>query len=277
MKFIYLMIKKHKITGKKYLCKKVANNDKSAITYKGSGLRWKRHLEIHGNDVDTEILYKCPTENKNEFRNVAIDYSNKLNILNDPSWLNLVIEEGQGGSRSDTSGTKGKKWMYKDDKRIMVSLSKIDEYLKNGWIVGFPDSFRKMLSNNMKGKIPANKGKKMKLPHEYTSRQSKRKYDITGTNLRNPYTTEMRSVVSKECLNRPEVLAKFRKPRKPLIIAQNVNTHEIKTLGRHEWWTFDKVHYKRLLKGRISKGWKLVDSPGLEPGRSAYEAHIMTF
>jgi hypothetical protein len=24
-------------------------------------------------------------------------------------------------------------------------------------------------------------------------------------------------------------------------------------------------------------GWKLVDSPGLEPGRSAYEAHIMTF
>lgn len=276
MKFIYLMIKKHKITGKKYLCKKVANNDKSAITYNGSGLRWKRHLEVHGNDIDTEILYKCPTENKNEFRNIAIGYSNKLNILKDTLWLNLVMEEGQGGSRPDTSGTKGKKWMYKDEKRIMVASNKISEYIESGWSIGFPESFLKMLSENMKGKIPANKGKKMKLPHEYVSRQSKKKYDIAGGS-RNSYTAKMRSDVSKECLNRPEVLAKFRKPRKSLITAQNVNTNEIKTLGRHEWWNFDKVHYKRLLKGRISKGWKLVGSPGLEPGRSAYEAHIMTF
>ena len=76
------------------------------------------------------------------------------------------------------------------------------------------------------------------------------------------YTSEARSKVLKECLNRPEVIAKFKKPRRPLITAQNTITNEIKTLGRQEWWYFDKVHYRRLLKGRVSKGWKLIDKSG---------------
>ena len=60
MKYLYLMIKTHNLTGKKYLCKKLTATDKKAIKYSGSGLIWKPHLKEHGFNFTTEILYKCP-------------------------------------------------------------------------------------------------------------------------------------------------------------------------------------------------------------------------
>lgn len=262
-KYIYLMIKTHKVTGKKYLCKRETNTDKSAIKYKGSGLRWLRHLKIHGKDLDTEILYKCLYEDKNIFNTIAMVYSNKLNILDNQEWMNLVVEQGQGGSQKETNGTRGKKWIYKDNKRTLVIIDKLDEYVKNGWTIGFPPEFRKLISEQLKGKPSPNKGKRMKLPHEYTSKKNKNYYF-----KRPPYTSEMRSIILKECLNRPEVLEKFKKPRKPLITAQNIKSEEIKTMGRHAWWNFAQVNYKRLLKGGTSKGWKLVLVEGYDPSTS---------
>jgi hypothetical protein len=82
------------------------------------------------------------------------------------------------------------------------------------------------------------------------------------------YTSKMRSENSKKCLNRPEVKAKFKCPRKSLITAQNIYTQEMKTMGRHEWWIFDKINYKRLLKGKIYKGWEMVDPVGIVPTSS---------
>lgn len=259
---LYLMIKTHNVTGKKYLCKKQAETDVDAIKYTGSGLRWKPHLKEFGKNFTTEILFICPIENKKEFKNIAVDYSYKLNILSDPNWMNMILEDGGGGSTSETNGSKGKKWIYKDEQRKSVCQNVLQEYLSNGWNLGFPEKFKKLISEHRKGKPAHNKGKQLKLPHEYTSRIYKKKYN------QKRYTSEMRRLTAKKCLNRPDVLLKFKQPRKPPITAKNVTTNEIKTLGRRQWHDVHQIDYRKLLKGYTSKGWKMVVVPGLEPGTS---------
>lgn len=260
--YLYLMIKTHRLTGKKYLCKKQTTTDEKAIRYYGSGLKWKEHLNQYGKDVDTEIIYKCPVENKYEFRKIAIDYSKKFDVVNNTDWLNVIVEEGQGGSRTETNGTRGKKWIYKNDKRKVVSVNDLESYINSGWQIGFPEHFCKKMSDIGKGKPAWNKGIRMKLPDEYKSRK---KYQYIP---KKRFTSEQRSKISKEFLNRPEVKAKFIQPRKPLVTAQNTSTGEIKTLGRSEWYKQHRVNYKRLLKQKQSNGWKMVVVPGLEPGTS---------
>lgn len=58
---IYLYKKTHKDTGLKYLGKTIA---KDPYSYLGSGVYWTRHLESHGNNVETEILRECSIEEK---------------------------------------------------------------------------------------------------------------------------------------------------------------------------------------------------------------------
>lgn len=265
---LYLMIKTHNITGKKYLCKKQAETADDAIKYTGSGLKWKPHLKEFGKNFSTEILFSCPVENKKEFRDIAIDYSYKLNILNDPTWMNMILEDGGGGSTPETNRSKGNKWIYKDEQRKSVCQDVLKDYLSNGWTLGFPEKFKKLMSKNLKGRPAHNKGKKIKLPHEYTSKIYRKKYNPNGVIKSNRYTTEIRRLTAKECLNRPEVLSKFKQPRKPLITAKNIITNEIKTIGRKQWFDVHQVDYRKLLKGYTSKGWKLVVVPGLEPGTS---------
>ena len=260
--YLYLMIKTHRLTGKKYLCKKQTTTDEKAIRYYGSGLKWKEHLNQYGKDVDTEIIYKCPVENKYEFRKIAIDYSKKFDVVNNTDWLNVIVEEGQGGSRTETNGTRGKKWIYKNDKRKVVSVNDLESYINSGWQIGFPEHFCKKISDVGKGKPAWNKGIQMKSLGEYKSRK---KYQYIP---KKRFTSEQRSKISKEFLNRPEVKAKFIQPRKPLVTAQNTSTGEIKTLGRSEWYKQHRVNYKRLLKQKQSNGWKMVVVPGLEPGTS---------
>lgn len=261
---LYLMIKTHNITGKKYLCKKQAETEKLAIRYSGSGLKWKLHIKEFGKDFTTEILFVCPIENKEEFKKVAIDYSHKLNILNNPVWMNMILEDGGGGSTSETNFSKGRKWIYRGDERKTVTLDMLSHYLNNGWILGFPENFKKILSENMKGKTPYNKGKMLKSLTEYKSKATKRKYNIPIIHTTNKtksvssYTKELRSINSKIHLNKPEVLAKFKVPRKPLITAVNIITNETKTLGRQQWYLTHKVDYRKLLKGYTSKNWRLV-------------------
>ena len=257
--YLYLMIKTHRLTGKKYLCKKQTTTDEKAIRYYGSGLKWKEHLNQYGKDVDTEIIYKCPVENKYEFRKIAIDYSKKFDVVNNTDWLNVIVEEGQGGSRTETNGTRGKKWIYKNDKRKVVSVNDLESYINSGWQIGFPEHFCKKISDVGKGKPAWNKGIQMKSPGEYKSRK---KYQYIP---KKRFTSEQRSKISKEFLNRPEVKAKFIQPRKPLVTAQNTSTGEIKTLGRSEWYKQHRVNYKRLLKQKQSNGWKMVGPAGLEP------------
>ena len=88
---IYLYKKTHNETGLQYLGKTIRDPYK----YPGSGLYWKRHIKEHGNDVTTEVLFQ--TEDKEEFKKVAIEYSNKLDIVKSKEWANFREETGHGG------------------------------------------------------------------------------------------------------------------------------------------------------------------------------------
>jgi hypothetical protein len=92
---IYLYLKTHNQTGLKYLGKTVQDPH----TYEGSGIHWKQHIKKHGNDVTTEVLFQ--TEDKDEFKGVALDYSEKWNIVESKDFANMIPEEGQGGNTNE--------------------------------------------------------------------------------------------------------------------------------------------------------------------------------
>lgn len=88
---IILYVKTHNITGLKYFGKTIQDPEK----YKGSGVRWLRHIKKHGYDVTTEIIGTFL--NEDECRNFAIQFSIDNNIVNSPEWANLKQETIDGG------------------------------------------------------------------------------------------------------------------------------------------------------------------------------------
>lgn len=89
---IYLYLKTHNKTGLKYLGK----TKNSPFSYKGSGKRWTNHLKKHGNDVTTEILKECLTNE--EVKYWGLIYSSKWNIVDNVNFANLKEESGDGGA-----------------------------------------------------------------------------------------------------------------------------------------------------------------------------------
>jgi len=89
---IYLYIKTHNKTGLKYLGKTTRSDYHS---YTGSGVYWKRHLKIHGEDYKTEIL--LASESKEEIRDTGIFFSKLWNIVESSEWANLTEKDGNGG------------------------------------------------------------------------------------------------------------------------------------------------------------------------------------
>lgn len=102
----YLMVKRHRLTGMKYLCKTIRSNPHR---YLGSGRHWRRHLKKHGNEVDT-IWCKLYTT-VDELTTTALYLSGYYNIVNSKEWANEIPEDGlQGGqNRGLPSPMKGKK------------------------------------------------------------------------------------------------------------------------------------------------------------------------
>lgn len=105
---IYLYLKTHNKTGYKYLGKTTSSDP---FTYKGSGKLWKRHIEKHGYDVTTEILFE--TQDKNELKQVGIYYSKLWNVVESTVFANLIQEEGDGGTRM---------WSEESRKKVSSSL-----------------------------------------------------------------------------------------------------------------------------------------------------------
>jgi hypothetical protein len=92
-KLMKLMVKKHMITGKKYLCK---TTEKNHHAYKGSGTEWKKMLEEHGREqVRTIVIFT--SYSKSLFREVAERMSERLDVVASDDWANLIIENGVGG------------------------------------------------------------------------------------------------------------------------------------------------------------------------------------
>lgn len=94
----WLMIKQHRVTGLKYFCKTTGKNP---MTYKGSGVYWKRHLREHGKHGDLVQTLWCQYFTD---RDEIVAYATKFSIENDiiagknpdgsKIWANLIIETG---------------------------------------------------------------------------------------------------------------------------------------------------------------------------------------
>lgn len=140
---IYLYLKTHNKTGLKYLGKTVQNPHE----YRGSGLVWNRHLDKHGDDVTTEILFK--TKEMKEFKEVALEYSKKWNIVESKEFANLIPEYGTGGDTSMcfTDQTKEK---------IRTSLAKT----RKGMDLFRSEETKKKISESRKGLSFSNESKK---------------------------------------------------------------------------------------------------------------------
>jgi hypothetical protein len=115
---IYLLVKEHKDTGLKYLCKHVASSFSECVKYSGSGTYWKRHIKKYGNNVATTCLFV--TEDAEVFRTVAKKYSIDLKVTESNLWANLCDEEGQGGNTvidKKLHGEKTKEGLHKPEVR----------------------------------------------------------------------------------------------------------------------------------------------------------------
>ena len=87
---IRLMIKQHNITKLKYLC--VTTKD-DYINYSGSGIYWKRHLDVHGYNFNTVLLLESE-ENDLEFKSKCLAISMELNVVESDEFANLIHEDG---------------------------------------------------------------------------------------------------------------------------------------------------------------------------------------
>jgi hypothetical protein len=97
---IYLYLKTHNVTGLKYLGK----TKKDPLIYKGSGRYWTKHIKKHGNDVTTEILKECQTNDEVKFW--GLHYSNLWNIIESEHFANFMLEQGDGGDTSNSEDYK---------------------------------------------------------------------------------------------------------------------------------------------------------------------------
>lgn len=133
-KTIYLYLKTHNKTGLKYLGKTVQD----PFDYRGSGLVWNRHLDKHGDDVSTVILFE--TEDMDEFKRVALEYSEKWNITESKEFANLIPEYGTGG---DTSMC----FTEESIEKIRTSLAKTRE----GMDLSRSDETKRKISESLMG------------------------------------------------------------------------------------------------------------------------------
>lgn len=120
-----LMIKTHLVTGLKYLCYTKSDGDKYK-NYKGSGILWKKHLKKYGDNISTELIFE--TDNKEEFRLVALEKSIEFDVIKSKDWANLKNEEGDGG---DTVSMK----MWITDGFTDKYINK-DDNIPDGWKKG---------------------------------------------------------------------------------------------------------------------------------------------
>lgn len=89
---IYLYHKRHKVTGLNYFGKTKGTDP---FNYLGSGVYWRKHLNKHGEDIETlQVWSFYDQESCTKF---ATEFSTKNNIVESKEWANLCIEDGIGG------------------------------------------------------------------------------------------------------------------------------------------------------------------------------------
>lgn len=120
---IRLLLKTHNVTGQKYLCKTERDNWKD---YPGSGPKWRKHLEEHGYDFSTQLLFEC--EDDKEFKCEARKISYALNVVKSSQFENEIHEVGTGG---DTVSYR--MWITNgSDEKYILKTDNIPEGWKKG-------------------------------------------------------------------------------------------------------------------------------------------------
>lgn len=112
----WLYIKKHNVTGLRYFGK---TTQKDPIKYKGSGVRWRKHLEKHGDDVTT--IWVRLFEDKQQLTDYALTFSKENNIVESQNWANLKLEDGLSGGRDGKHSEESKRKMSEARKRQIFS------------------------------------------------------------------------------------------------------------------------------------------------------------
>lgn len=149
---IYIYVKTHKITGLKYLGK----TEQNPHEYKGSGEYWKRHLNVHGSDVDTEILKEC--QSNEEVQKWGLYYSELWDIVRSDNWANQKPENGDGGSKPGHLKGKSKPQVSKNNRKRLGELHPM--YGKKRPDLSFRNANNTGEKNPMFGKVSAMRGKK---------------------------------------------------------------------------------------------------------------------
>lgn len=129
----YLMIKTIDQTGMNYLCKCIDNKDH--ISYKGSGVYWRRILNKHSNyTISTKILGHYDTAK--ELVEQGSYYSELYDVVENENWANCMPETGDGG---DT--LRGRKKYYNPDTDECKYFYENQQPI--GWLRGVPKSQRR--------------------------------------------------------------------------------------------------------------------------------------
>lgn len=174
---IYLYKKTHRITGLKYLGKTISTKPH---TYAGSGKYWKRHLNKHGFDYDTEILRECISDE--EVKYWGKYYSELWDVVENPEWANLKPESGDGGDPGPEGRKKiaeaqtGRKHSPEENahkSKRQTGIKRSQEYLNKK--IGL--KYKKP-----KARTKSNKNKGRPLPQEWIDKSAKSrtgmKYEI---------------------------------------------------------------------------------------------------
>lgn len=128
----YLYIKTHNVTGLKYFG---YTKSEDPYSYKGSGKKWKRHINKHGYDVTTEIVFS--SDDREKTKQKALELSNLYNVVESSLWANMTLEQLEGGfhhinkeMRMKSVQTKKKHGCYLPENNPMYGKTHSEEVRK---------------------------------------------------------------------------------------------------------------------------------------------------
>jgi hypothetical protein len=191
---ISLYVKTHNKTGLKYFGK---TKSKNVHQYTGSGVYWRRHLNVHGKDYSTEIIAQFSEDQFEKLNEFAVNFSVENNIVASEEWANFTIETGLDGNslakeRHPMWGRRGK-----DHQRYGKPLSeesrKRMSAAQKGRII--TDEMKRKISQTLKGSVLSPEVRK-KIGE---SVKGKNKGELSSCFGRHWYTNGKDNVFSFEC------------------------------------------------------------------------------
>jgi len=195
----WLMIKRHEVTGLKYLCKTNKSTKEEMLAYKGSGTRWTNHINSHGREHVVTDWY-CLYTDRDECVNVASELSHKYNVVESDEWANLIEETGLHG------GSKGLKRIITDDLRLKLSEAAKNRSRQHR----HNEQTKKLISEKRKG-ISFSEKHKQSLSKAAKARTHK--YEHTEKSKQKISDSKKNAVFSKEHREKLSIAAKARAQR----------------------------------------------------------------